>query len=146
MLLVEDNPDHAQLALRSLQEHRVSHTVDHVSDGDQALAYLRRQAPYTDCPRPDVVLLDLKLPKVDGHQVLAAIKQDDSLQSIPVVIVSTSDAEGDIARAYRQHANSYLIKPLDFEKFRQMFAAVKYYWGLWNTHPSHDRVETADRK
>ena len=143
MLLVEDNPDHAQLALRSLQEHRVSHTVDHVSDGAQALAYLRRQEPYADRPRPDVVLLDLKLPKIDGHEVLATIKQDDSLKSIPVVIVSTSNAQGDMVRAYGLHANSYLVKPLDFEKFRQMFAAVKYYWGLWNENPSqHENTNT----
>lgn len=85
------------------------------------------------------MLLDLKLPKVDGHQVLAQIKQDQSLGTIPVVIVSTSDADGDIARAYHQHANSYLVKPLDFEKMGQMFAAIKYDWGFWYFSPSEDK-------
>jgi CheY-like chemotaxis protein len=131
-LLVEDDDAHALIAMRTLQRNRVANTIDRVADGEAALAYLRRQPPYADRPRPDVILLDLKLPRVDGHEVLAGIKEDPDLRDIPVVVLTTSDAETDRMRAYSHHANSYLVKPIDFERFRQMVDDLCLYWGVWN--------------
>ena len=135
-LLVEDDDDHAAIVLRTLQRNRVSNTVDRVSDGEEALSYLRGEAPYAGRPRPDVVLLDLKLPKVDGHEVLEAMQQDPQLSIIPTVVLTTSDAEGDKLRAYSNHANSYLVKPVDFQRFRQMVEDLNLYWGVWNRPPA----------
>jgi CheY-like chemotaxis protein len=137
-LLVEDDDSHAEITIRSLKRNRVSNTVDRVSDGVQALEYLRQQGAFQGRPRPDVVLLDLKLPKRDGHEVLAEIKDDLELQAIPVVILTTSDAESDRAKAYHHHANSYLVKPLDFDRFRQMVNDLSLYWGVWNRPTSED--------
>jgi CheY-like chemotaxis protein len=131
-LLVEDDDDHAAFVLRTLQRNRVANRVDRVADGATALAYLRGEAPYTQRPRPDLVLLDLKLPRVDGHEVLAAIKSHPDLRTIPVVVLTTSDAETDRARAYRNHANSYLVKPINFARFRQLVHDLSLYWGIWN--------------
>jgi CheY-like chemotaxis protein len=130
-LLIEDNDDHAAIILRGLRASRAT-VIDRVSDGLQALAFLRREAGYSDRQRPDVILLDLKLPKLDGHEVLEAIKSDADLQTIPVVVLSTSNADSDRDRAYRGHANSYLVKPMDFLKFRQMIQDMNLYWGEWN--------------
>jgi CheY-like chemotaxis protein len=135
-LLVEDDDDHAAIVLRTLQRNRVSNTVDRVADGEQALHYLRQQPPYVGRPRPDVILLDLKLPKLDGHEVLAAIKAEPALRSIPTVVLTTSDAEIDRLRAYSNHANSYLVKPVDFQRFRQMVEDLNLYWGVWNQPPA----------
>ncbi len=132
-LLIEDDLDHAELIRRTLIRQRSETVVEHVSDGAQALAYLRQQGPYKDRPTPDVILLDLKLPKMDGHEVLAEIKQDEQLRRIPVVVLTTSDAASDRARAYQLHANSYLVKPLDFDQFQQMISVMQQYWGLWNS-------------
>ena len=143
-LLVEDDDSHAKLTLRSLRSNRVANTVDRVADGAQAMQYLRRESAFVDRPRPDVILLDLKLPKLDGHEVLQRVKEDPALRDIPVVILTTSDAETDRARAYLHHANSYLVKPVDFEKFRQMVQELCLYWGIWNapaTGPLHDFPE-----
>lgn len=101
-------------------------------DGEQGLAYLRRQGAYQDACRPDVVLLDLKLPKVDGHEVLAQVKADPELRSIPIVVLTTSAAERDRESAYRLHANSYLVNPVDFEQFRKLVTDLGFYWGVWN--------------
>lgn len=134
-LLVEDDDNHAHLVVRSLKRARVRNSIDRVADGEQALRYLRRQGEYTDRPVPSIVLLDLKLPRVDGHEVLKAIKEDKNTADIPVVIMTTSDAETDRARAYEYHANSYLVKPIDFTKFRQMVDELSLYWGVWNVPP-----------
>jgi CheY-like chemotaxis protein len=131
-LLVEDDDDHATILIRTLRQNRISNTVDRVADGADALTYLRREGPYATKPRPDVVLLDLKLPGVDGHDVLATMKADPDLRAIPVVVLTTSDAEFDRTRAYDLHANSYLVKPVDFERFRQMANELSLYWGVWN--------------
>jgi CheY-like chemotaxis protein len=136
-LLVEDDDDHAAIVLRTLQRNRISNTVDRVADGEQALAYLRQQPPYADRPRPDVILLDLKLPRLDGHEVLSTIKSEPGLRTIPTVVLTTSDAEIDRHRAYDNHANSYLVKPVDFQRFRQMVEDLNLYWGVWN-RPSAD--------
>lgn len=131
-LLVEDDDDHAHLVGLCLKETRVFDSIERVADGEQALAYLRREGPYADNPAPDVVLLELKLPKIDGHDVLQAIKSDERLKSIPVVVLTTSDAQADRVRAYRNHANSYLVKPLDFDRFTRLIHDLAYYWAVWN--------------
>ena len=130
-LLVEDDDDHATLIMRSLQRSRVSNQVDRVKDGEAALAYLKQQGEFAG-RRPDVVLLDLKLPRVDGHEVLRQIKEDESLRYIPFVVLPTSQPEVDRARAYEHHANSYLVKPVNFDRFQQMIEDLNLYWGVWN--------------
>jgi len=138
ILLVEDNPDHAELVKRSFQEHRMLNKIYHVSDGEAALDYLFRRGMYADpgtSPRPHVILLDLRLPKVDGLQVLGEIKTDEDLRLIPVVVLTTSEAEKDLARAYSHHANSYLVKPVDFGKFVQLMNDMGFYWLGWNRQP-----------
>jgi CheY-like chemotaxis protein len=138
ILLVEDDPDHAELIVRSLRGHRVANTIRHLPDGQEALDYLFRRGPYSEpdgTPYPHVILLDLRLPKVDGLEVLRIIKSDATLTRIPVVILTSSDAETDIARAYNHHANSYLVKPIDFARFTQMMNDLGFYWLGWNRHP-----------
>lgn len=137
-LLVEDDDNHAHLIVRSLEGARVRNLVERVADGEQALKYLRREAPFNDKKRPDVVLLDLKLPRLDGHEVLKAIKEDPDIAAIPVVIMTTSEAETDLAKAYEHHANSYLVKPIDFDKFRRLVDELSLYWGVWNAPPPRD--------
>ena len=135
ILLVEDNQDHADLIMRSLQNHQVVNRIHHISDGEAALDYLFRQNEYTDpmkSPRPEVILLDLRLPKIDGLEVLKEIKASDELRKIPVVVLTTSEAERDVARAYECHANSYLVKPVDFEEFTHLMSNLCYYWLGWN--------------
>ncbi|MDA1015703.1 MAG: response regulator [Planctomycetota bacterium] len=133
--LVEDDDDHAVLVERSLKRNRVGNEVFRVADGVEALRYLRREGQYSQVERPDVILLDLKLPKLSGLEVLTEIKQDKVLRSIPVVVLTTSDAEIDRERAYFNYANSFVVKPLDFTKFRQMVEELNLYWGVWNRPP-----------
>ncbi|MCC7448959.1 MAG: response regulator [Anaerolineae bacterium] len=138
ILLIEDNPAHAELVKRTLHDHQVANVIHHVGDGEAALHYLYHEGAYTDesrSPRPQVILLDLRLPRIDGLEVLRRIKADDALKTIPVVILSTSKAEEDLARAYHHHANSYLVKPVDFEKFVQMMRDLGFYWLIWNQNP-----------
>lgn len=134
-LLVEDDDTHAHLVTRSLSRSRVGNRVHRVSDGEQALRFLRGEGEFSNESRPDVVLLDLKLPKVDGLEVLQIIKSDPHLKTIPVVVMTTSDAESDRASAYEYHANSYVVKPVDFDKFRQLVNDLCLYWGVWNESP-----------
>lgn len=131
-LLVEDDEDHAALVLRSLQKSRVANEVDHVDDGAKALAYVRQEDEYSEKSRPDVILLDLKLPKLDGHEVLRQIKEDPRFRDIPIVVLTTSKSESDRHRAYDEYANSYLVKPVDFDQFRTMIDDLNLYWGVWN--------------
>ena len=141
VLLVEDDPDHADLVTFSLAESQPkAKVVHHVSDGDAALDYLFRRGAFADpdqCPRPHLILLDLRLPKVDGLAVLKEIKtsSDEELRRIPVVVLTSSEADGDTATAYDCRANSYVVKPVDYEKFHQLMADIGYYWLVWN-HPA----------
>jgi len=138
ILLVEDDQAHAEVVRRILSCSRISIRLMHVSDGQAALDYLFRRKEFSDpalSPRPGLILLDLRLPKVDGLEVLKAIKSDDGLSQIPVVMLTTSAAEVDVTKAYAYHANSYLVKPADFEQFGELVEALGYYWLLWNQHP-----------
>jgi CheY-like chemotaxis protein len=138
VMLVEDNVDHAELVIRTLEEHRIANRVRHFLDGQSALDYLFHRGEYagqTNNTRPHVILLDLRLPRVDGIDVLKAIKEDDDLKAIPVVVLTTSEAEKDVARAYYNHANSYLVKPVGFEEFKKLMDDLGFYWLSWNTHP-----------
>ena len=138
VMLVEDNIDHAELVLRTLEEHRIANKVLHFLDGQSALDYLYRRGEFSesrDIERPQVILLDLRLPRVDGMEVLKTIKEDADLKSIPVVVLTTSEAEKDVAKAYYNHANSYLVKPVGFEDFRKLMDDLGFYWLGWNTNP-----------
>jgi CheY-like chemotaxis protein len=117
VLLVEDDPGDILMTQEAFEEHKVRNTLNVVSDGEEALAYLRQEGKYAEAPRPDLVLLDLNLPRVDGREVLAKIKEDENLRSIPVVVLTTSQADEDILRSYSLHANAYVTKPVDFERF-----------------------------
>lgn len=139
ILLVEDNRDHAELVLRALQTHKIGNRIHHVADGEEALDYLFRKGVYAeprDSPRPNLVLLDLRLPKVDGLEVLKKLKSDDELQRIPVVVLTTSEAERDLAGAYESYVNSYLVKPVDWPKFAKLIEDLGFYWLAWNRVPS----------
>jgi CheY-like chemotaxis protein len=117
VLLVEDDPADVLLIEEAFADNKVRNRVHHVSDGVDALAFLRREGEYSDAPHPDLVLLDLNLPRKDGREVLAEIKGDDALRHIPVVVLTTSKAEEDVLRSYKLHANAYVTKPVDFERF-----------------------------
>jgi len=139
VMLVEDNIDHAELVIRTLEEHRIANTVRHFLDGQSALDYLFRRGEFsTDSgsQRPHVILLDLRLPRVDGIDVLKAIKEDKDLKGIPVVVLTTSEAEKDVAKAYYNHANSYLVKPVGFEDFKKLMDDLGFYWLGWNINPN----------
>ena len=132
-LLVEDDDDHAMLIMLGLlAQDGPPKTADRVRDGEEALAYLHGSEKYASRRLPDIVLLDLKLPRMDGHQVLAAIKSDSELRSIPVIVLTTSRAPEDKARAYAHSANSYLTKPTDFGEFGKLIKNVAAYWTSWN--------------
>lgn len=139
VMLVEDNIDHAELVIRTLESHRIANQIRHFLDGQNALDYLLRRGEYADpksSPRPHMVLLDLRLPRVDGLEVLRQIKAQDDLKHIPVIILTTSEAEKDVARAYDNHANSYLVKPVGYEEFSKLMDDLGFYWLGWNTHPN----------
>lgn len=138
ILLVEDNEDHAELVLRSLEDHHVANLITHVTDGADALDYLFQRGAFAGpdaAPLPDLVLLDLRLPRVDGLDVLQQIKADPNLTKVPVVILTTSQAEQDLARAYERQANAYVVKPVDFDKFVQLMRDLGFFWLAWNEKP-----------
>ena len=128
ILLVEDNPDDVILTKESLKEGKIKNTMYDVGDGVEAMAFLRRQGKYAGSPRPDIVFLDLNLPKKDGRQVLEEIKTDADLRSIPVVILTTSEAEEDVLKSYNLHANSYITKPVNLERFIHVIKHIEEFW------------------
>ncbi len=117
VLLVEDDPGDVLMTREAFEDYKVHNQLHVVNDGEQAMAFLRNEGEYAGLPRPDLVLLDLNLPRMDGRQVLDAIKSDPDLSSIPVVVLTTSEAEDDVLRSYSLHANAYVTKPVDFERF-----------------------------
>jgi len=117
VLLVEDDPGDVLLIREAFDFNKVHNNLNVVSDGEQALAYLKNQGEYADANRPDLVLLDLNLPRKDGREVLAEVKADEQLRAIPVVVLTTSEAEEDVLKSYQLHANAYVTKPVDFERF-----------------------------
>lgn len=138
ILLVEDDPAHAEVVRRNLSGSSLASRLMHVSDGQSALDYLFRREEFSSpalSPRPGLILLDLRLPKVDGLEVLKAIKTDEGLSQIPVVMLTTSAAEADVTKAYAFHANSYLVKPADFARFGELIEVIGYYWLAWNQNP-----------
>lgn len=135
VLLVEDNPSHAHLVVRTLAKHPSIQNIHHVEDGEAALHFLFREGQYADpetSPRPDLILLDLRLPKIDGVEVLDRVKSDAALKNIPVVVLTTSEDEKDIARVYDLFANSYLVKPVSYDDFAKLMDDLSHYWSRWN--------------
>jgi CheY-like chemotaxis protein len=135
ILLAEDDPAHAEIIRRTMKISRIANRLEHVSDGQQALDYLYRRERFADpdvAPRPGLILLDLRMPRLDGLDVLRQVKSDADLARIPTVILTTSAAETDMVKAYDAHANSYLVKPVDFDKITIMMKTVGYYWLMWN--------------
>ena len=128
ILLVEDNPGDVELTREALHDSKVHMRLSVVSDGVEALAFLKREGAHADAPRPDLILLDLNLPKKDGRAVLADIKQDGSLRHIPVVILTSSQAEQDILKAYDLHANCYVTKPVDLDQFITIVRSIEQFW------------------
>lgn len=138
ILLVEDDLAHAEIVKRNLRDFRVANRIYHVEDGQAALDYLFRKNGFSDpnkSPMPSLILLDLRLPKVDGLEVLRQIKADKDLMAIPTVVLTTSSSEVDLISAYSKGAGSYLVKPVDFEKFTKMMDAFGFYWLVWNKFP-----------
>jgi len=128
ILLVEDNPGDARLAMEALKDAKVRNKLHWVKDGVQAMEFLRREGEYSHAPTPGVVLLDLNLPRKDGREVLVEIKSDEDLRRIPVVILTISADEEDILRSYDAHANCYITKPLDLDRFMQVMKSIEDFW------------------
>ncbi len=128
ILLVEDNPSDVMLTQEAFEECDLAHRLSVVGDGEEALEFLRRTGRYTDAPDPDLVLLDLNLPRKDGPELLAEVKNDPELRHIPVIVLSTSESDQDIARAYRLHANCYLTKPIRMDDFLRKIRSVEDFW------------------
>lgn len=128
ILLVEDSPSDTDLTLEALRDFKVRNHVSVVEDGVLALQFLRREGPYADAPRPDMIMLDLNLPRKDGREVLAEIKADETLKMIPIVVLTTSRADKDILQAYRLNANCYITKPVDFNQFLEVVRSIESFW------------------
>ncbi len=128
ILLVEDNPGDVRLTREALKEGKIYNNLHWVQDGVEALEFLRRQGKHADAPRPDIILLDLNLPRKDGREVLSEIKGDENLRQIPIVILTTSKAEADVLRSYHLHANCYVTKPVDLGKFIDVVKAIDAFW------------------
>lgn len=128
VLLVEDNPGDAELTRQALASSKLDIELTTVDDGEKALKYLRRQPPYADSTLPDLLLLDLNLPKVSGEEVLREVKSDKALRGLPVVILTCSDAETEVSRCYTEGANCYIVKPVDFSSFIAIVASIEQFW------------------
>lgn len=135
ILLVEDNPSDAYLTQVALRTASLSSRLHVAEDGEQALAFLRREGRFSEAPRPDLVLLDLNLPRMDGRLVLEEIKSDDDLRRIPVIVLTTSTASSDVADCYDRHANCYIAKPVDFDRFEAVIREIESFWLTFVTLP-----------
>jgi two-component system response regulator len=135
ILLVEDNPDHVELILKALRDNDVLNEVHVATNGEEALDFLYQRGEYTDAQRPGLILLDIKLPRVDGTEVLRRIKADPKLKSIPVVMLTTSEGEEEMVESYSCGANSYIVKPVNFEQFVRVIKELKLYWLVINSLP-----------
>lgn len=128
ILLVEDNPGDVRLTLEIFKDGKIANRITAVEDGIEAMDYLRREGKFKDSRRPDLILLDLNLPRKDGREVLREIKEDDSLKQIPIVVLTTSRAEEDIVRSYDLHANCYITKPVDLNQFIRVVGSIEEFW------------------
>ncbi|MCH7740008.1 MAG: response regulator [Chloroflexi bacterium] len=128
ILLVEDSPGDVRLTQEALAEAKIRNRISVVNDGLEALAFLQHEGKYEDAPRPDLILLDLNMPRMDGRELLAAIKQKDGLKIIPVVVLTTSEADADILKSYELHASCYITKPVDLEQFITVVAGIEEFW------------------
>jgi CheY-like chemotaxis protein len=128
ILLVEDSPSDATLTLTALKLAKVANVVDQVEDGVEAMDYVRQRGKYGQSPRPDLILLDLNLPRKDGREVLEELKTDPDLKTIPVVVLTTSKAEQDVFQSYQLHANCYITKPVNFERFIEVIQSIEQFW------------------
>ena len=128
VLLVEDDPGDVLMTREAFADNKVTNRLSVVSDGVSALEYLRKEGEYADVTTPDLILLDLNLPRMDGREVLSALKQDERLRSIPVVVLTTSEAEEDIVRSYSLHANAYVTKPVDFDRFIEVVRQIDEFF------------------
>lgn len=134
-LIVEDDDDHAELVKLSMKISGGNSHLDRVCDGAEAISYLKQYGSHQDKQLPDVILLDLNMPKVNGHQVIEAVKADDKLKLIPVVVLTTSNAEQDRIRAYESRANGYVVKPVNFAQFKELVCDLEKFWSQWNQSP-----------
>jgi two-component system, chemotaxis family, response regulator Rcp1 len=140
ILLVEDSPSDTDLTVEALKDFKVRNHVNIVEDGVLAMQFLRRQGPFAEAPRPDLIMLDLNLPRKDGREVLADIKADDNLKTIPIVVLTTSRADQDILRAYQLNANCYINKPVDFNQFLEVVRSIEAFWLFVVTLPPVPRA------
>ena len=138
VLLVEDNPSDVYLTQVAFRRSHTESEIHVVEDGIQAMAFLRQELPYANAPRPDLVLLDLNLPRKDGYKVLAEMKADPDLRRIPVIVLTTSTAEADIDRCYESYANCYIAKPVDFDEFERVIQEIESFWFQCATLPRRD--------
>lgn len=135
VLVVEDDPGDAALIEEAFAEHDTQSQLHHVPDGEEALAFLYQQGAYTGAPRPDLILLDLNMPRVDGREVLAQVKTDDALKTIPIVVFTTSAADADVLDSYSAHANAYITKPIDLDDFDRTLTEIRRFYGSAVTLP-----------
>jgi two-component system, chemotaxis family, response regulator Rcp1 len=137
ILMVEDSPSDVFLTSEALKQVKERSRVHVVNDGVQAMEFLRRQGAFREAPRPDIIFLDLNMPRKDGREVLAEIKSDETLKCIPVIVLTSSSAEQDISKAYSLHANCYITKPADFQKFKEVIKSIEAFWFGNVTLPPH---------
>nr|WP_204342509.1 response regulator [Micromonospora terminaliae] len=141
VLLVEDDPADVALIEEALDAHALPTTLRHVPDGVEAMAFLRHQGQYADAPRPELILLDLNMPRMNGREVLAAVKADPWLQSIPVVVFTTSSIDADVLASYTAHANAYISKPIDMDDFERVVGQIHRFYGRTATLPPSPRAD-----
>jgi CheY-like chemotaxis protein len=141
ILMVEDSPGDVRLTREALRDAKMLNHISVAEDGVEAMAFLRREGSYADAPRPDLIFLDLNLPRKDGREVLAEIKSDPALADIPIVVLTTSEAEQDVLRSYQLHANCYVTKPVDLDQFMTVIKSVESFWLTIARLPSRNQSE-----